>query len=173
MDLERTARKAGRTVGKVLTPGKAADSDILDKLGHEHDEVQDMLAKLVESRSGSERKTLLRQIKAAFVPHLRAEETVVYDAIMKIKGTGNAEDGREGYLEHELGDRVLAKLGKIANARSPEFSATAKVLRDLVQHHVEEEESNVWSDVRDHFSEEERTEMTRRFVAAKKAVKLP
>lgn len=175
MDLEHTARKAGRTVGKMLTPDKTAaeDGDILDKLGNDHDEVEALLTKMVESQSGRERKTLLRQIKAALVPHLRAEEKVVYDAVMRVKGNKNTEDGEEGYLEHELGDKILAKLGKIADARSPEFGATAKVLRDLVQHHVEEEERNIWSDVRDHFSDEERTEMARRFEAAKKTVRVP
>lgn len=175
MDLEHTARKAGRTVGKILSPDKAAheDSDILEKLGQDHDEVEALLTKLVESQSGSERKTLLRQIKTALVPHLRAEEKVVYDAVMKIKGNKNTEDGEEGYLEHELGDKMLAKLGKIANARSPEFGATAKVLRELVQHHVQEEERNIWSDVRDHFSDEERIEMGRRFQSAKKTVRIP
>jgi hemerythrin superfamily protein len=175
MDLEHTARKAGRTVGKMLSPGKAAqeDSDILDKLGHDHDEVEALLTKLVDSQSGSERKTLLRHIKAALVPHLRAEEKVVYDAIMRVKGGKNVEDGEEGYLEHELGDKTLAKLGKITNARSPEFGAAAKVLKDLVQHHVEEEERNIWADVRDHFSDEERIEMARRFEAAKKTVRIP
>ncbi|MGH6889450.1 MAG: hemerythrin domain-containing protein [Rhizomicrobium sp.] len=175
MDLEHTAKKAGRTVGKMLSTAKAGreDSDILDKLGKDHDEVEGLLTRLVESESGSERKSLLRQIRAALVPHLRAEEKTVYDAIVRVKGGKNREDGEEGYLEHQLGDKMLAKLGTIANARTPEFGAAAKVLRDLVQHHVEEEERNIWSDIRDHFSDEERHEMARRFEAAKKTVRVP
>ncbi|HEY3779025.1 MAG TPA: hemerythrin domain-containing protein [Rhizomicrobium sp.] len=174
MDLEHTARKAGRTVGKMLSPGKSEQEiDILDKLGQEHDEVEQLLAKMVESRNATERKSLLRKIKAALVPHLRAEEKVVYDAVIRAKGADAVQDGEEGYLEHALGDKILAKLGKITDARSPEFGAAAKVLKDLVQHHVEEEERNIWSDVRDNFSDEERIEMTRRFEAAKKTVRLP
>lgn len=174
MQLESTARKAGRTVGKLLSPGKAkGEVDILDRLGEEHDEVQGLLEKLVASDSGAERKSLLRKIKAALVPHLRAEETVVYDAVIRVRDSHTAQDGKEGYLEHELGDRTLAKLEKIANARSPEFGAAAKVLKELVEHHVEEEERNIWSDVRDNFSEDERMEMTRRFDAAKKKVRIP
>jgi hypothetical protein len=55
---------------------------------------------------------------------------------------------------------------------SPEFSAAAKVLKEIVEHHVEEEERNVWADVRKHFSEEERLEMNRRFEAAKQKVRV-
>ncbi|MGH6877077.1 MAG: hypothetical protein ACREHV_06805, partial [Rhizomicrobium sp.] len=81
MDLESTARKAGRKVGKMFSSGSATtgEIDILDKLGQEHDEVEALLTKLVDSENGTERKSLLRKIKSALVPHLRAEEKVVYD----------------------------------------------------------------------------------------------
>jgi hypothetical protein len=62
---------------------------------------------------------------------------------------------------------------KIGNAMSVEFGAGAKVLRDLVAHHVEEEETNIWADLRAHFSEEERIEMNRQFAAAKRRVRVP
>jgi hemerythrin superfamily protein len=174
MELERTARKAGRKVGKLFSSANEAgeEMDILDKLGQEHDEVEELLTRLVDSENGTERKSLLRQIRSALVPHLRAEEKIVYDAVMAVKGKKTKQDGDEGYLEHELGDKVLAKLGKIASATSPEFSAAAKVLKELVQHHVEEEERNIWADVRDNFSDEDRLEMTRRYEAAKKKVRV-
>jgi hypothetical protein len=174
MDLQNTARKAGRKVGQLFSSDSAvqADTDILDKLGQEHDEVEELLTQLVDSQNGTERKSLLRKIKTALVPHLRAEEKVVYDAVMAVKGKKTTQDGEEGYLEHQLGDKVLGKLGKMQSATSPEFSAAAKVLKELVQHHVEEEERNIWADVRENFSNEERIEMTRRFEAAKKKVRV-
>ena len=54
-----------------------------------------------------------------------------------------------------------------------EVGAGAKVLKELVEHHVEEEEKAIWSDVQDNFSDEQRVEMNRKFLAAKKRVKLP
>jgi hypothetical protein len=68
---------------------------------------------------------------------------------------------------------MLSTLGKITNAASPEFSAAAKVLKDLVLNHVEEEERNIWPDVRDNFTAEERLEIAREFEAAKKKVRVP
>ncbi|HLI19468.1 MAG TPA: hemerythrin domain-containing protein, partial [Stellaceae bacterium] len=125
---------------------------------------------LVKSDRGAERKAILREIKSALVPHLRAEEKVVYNAIYGIKDKEAKTDSSEGYMEHQLGDVMLATLEKIDNATSPEFSAGAKVLKELVEHHVEEEESNVWSDVKEHFSAEDRIAMNRKFIAAKKGV---
>ena len=153
--------------------GGIAEIDILDTLKEEHDEVKVLLERLVESSSGKERKSLLSKIKTALVPHVRAEEKVLYDAIIALKDKQSKQDGEEGYLEHTLADRMLANLSKIGNPMSPEFSAAAKVLKELVAHHIDEEEENVWSDARENFSAEQRGEMNRRFVAAKKRVRIP
>jgi hemerythrin-like domain-containing protein len=107
------------------------------------------------------------------VPHVRAEEKVVYDAVIALRDRDAKQDGEEGYLEHGLADKMLATLGKTTNAMSPEFGATAKVLKELVEHHVEEEESNVWSDVKKNFSDEQRYQMNIRYLAAKKVVRIP
>lgn len=148
------------------------DADILDTLKKEHDEVAEMLSQLVKSDRGAERKAILKQIKSALVPHLRAEEKTVYNAIYAVKDKEVKQDSSEGYMEHQLGDVMLATLEKIDDATSPEFSAGAKVLKELVEHHVEEEESNVWSDVKKHFSADDRVAMNRKFLALKKDVRV-
>jgi hypothetical protein len=70
-------------------------------------------------------------------------------------------------------DKMLATLPKTDNATSPEFGAAAKVLKELVEHHAEAEESNVWADVKEYFSTEQRHQMNGRYVAAKKAARIP
>lgn len=152
------------------SPEEQGDADILDTLKKEHEEVAEMLSQLVKSDRGAERKAILKQIKSALVPHLRAEEKVVYNAIYGLKDKDAKQDSSEGYMEHQLGDTMLATLEKIDDAMSPEFSAGAKVLKELVEHHVEEEETNVWSDTKKNFSAEVRIEMNRKFLAAKQKV---
>ena len=149
-----------------------ADNDILDTLKQEHEEVAELLEKLVESNNGAERKSLLASIKGALVPHLRAEEKAVYDAVLALRGKEQHVHGEEGYLEHSLGDKMLTQLGKMKDAMSAEFTAGSKVLKELVEHHAEEEEKNIWADVEEHFSGEQRLEMNRKFLAAKKRVKV-
>jgi hemerythrin superfamily protein len=149
------------------------DMDILDKLKEEHDAVQELLAKLVDSEKAAERTALVKKIKAALVPHTRAEEKAVYDAILAVRGDKDATiDGNEGYFEHAHADMALKKLGAIKPATSPAFTAAAKVLKELVDHHIQEEERNVWRDVRKHFDADARIEMNRKFEAAKKRVKV-
>jgi hemerythrin-like domain-containing protein len=100
-------------------------------------------------------------------------EKVVYDAILALRDKEAKIDCAEGYLEHGLADKMLATLGKISNATSPKFSAAAKVLKELIEHHIKEEESNVWSDVKKYFSSEQRYAINEKFEAAKKNVKIP
>jgi hypothetical protein len=46
------------------------------------------------------------------------------------------------------------------------------VLKELVEHHIEEEERNVWADIKEHFSDDDRKTMNEAFVAAKRRVRL-
>jgi hypothetical protein len=174
MDVKARLKSASEKAAASLNPDKAAgDMDILDKLKQEHDEVEEMLTELVESEGAAQRRALLGRIKAALMPHLKAEEKVVYDAVIAIKGEKNRVDGAEGYMEHDIAQKTLLKLDKMTKLTAPEFTAGAKVLKDLVQHHVKEEESNIWSDIKDNFDYQARVEMNRRFEAAKKKVNIP
>jgi hypothetical protein len=171
MSVATSVKKAGRKIQKVFT-GEEPQVDLLDTLKEEHELVQGLLKQLVESGRAAERKSILARIKANLVPHARAEEKVLYDAIIALKDKGTKQDGEEGYIEHSLADRTLANLGKISNVMSPEFSAGAKVLRELLEHHIKEEESAVWSDARKNFSADERKLMNQKFLAEKKKVRV-
>ena len=176
MDVKANLKNATDKVADVLalgTPRAPGEMDILDKLKQEHDEVKELLSDIVGSDSAPERRALLKKIKAALVPHTKAEEKIVYDAVIAAKGVKNRVDGAEGYLEHELATKALLKLNKISKPTSPEFTATAKVLKELIEHHIEEEERNIWADVRENFDSDARIEMNRRFELAKKKVKIP
>jgi hypothetical protein len=176
MDVKTSLKNATGKVADALSLSSSkmsGEMDILDKLKQEHDEVKELLSDIVSSDSAPERRALLKRIKAALVPHTKAEEKIVYDAVIAAKGVKNRVDGAEGYLEHELAAKALFKLNKFSRPTSPEFTATAKVLKELVEHHIEEEERNIWADVRENFDSDARIAMNRRFEAAKKKVKIP
>jgi hypothetical protein len=169
MDLMRTLKHTGREIADALHAGHTPD--ILDTLKKEHDEVGSMLTRLVESASVSERRALVKKIKAALVPHIKAEQKVVYDAVIALRPKDAKTHGEEGYIEHKLALESLQLLGKISNAASPEFLAAAKVLKELIEHHVQEEERDIWADLRAHFDAEQRAAMNKRFEQAKKRVR--
>jgi iron-sulfur cluster repair protein YtfE (RIC family) len=172
MGIATSVKKATRQFEKAIT-GEEPEVDILDTLKEEHEEVAALLQKLVDGKSTAERKSLLKKIKASLVPHVRAEEKVLYNAILEVKDKAANQDGEEGYMEHGLADKMLATLGKITNAMSPEFGAAAKVLKELVEHHVKEEENAVWSDAKTHFSSEERKQMNQKYLRLKPTIRIP
>ncbi len=174
MGVKSAIRNVKETVVKALSPKpeSAADMDLLDTLKNEHEEVKSLLADLQEAETTAQRRGLVLKIKAALVPHTKAEEKVLYDAIIAIRDKDVQVDGHEGYLEHELASKTLQKLGSIESASSPEHKAAAKVLKELVEHHIREEESNVWDDAREHFSEDERKQMNAKYLNAKARVKV-
>ena len=171
MTIRTSLEKATKSMLGAISLPIEGSPDILDTLQSEHEEVQELLGKLVRSDNGREQKSLLAKIKAALVPHTKAEERVVYDAVLALKGAPAKVDGNEGYIEHGLASETLKKLDKLA-ANTPEFKAAAKVLKELVEHHVKEEERNIWARVRENFSDEQRAKMNRDFLAAKKRVKI-
>ena len=170
MSVKSSIEQATKSVMGALMPGEA-QADILDTLQAEHDEVQDLLKKLTKSDNAREQKSLVTQIKQALVPHTMAEEEVVYNPVSALSEEKAKIDGAEGFTEHALASATLKQLDTLT-PNTPEFKASAKVLKELIDHHVQEEERNIWAEVKENFSAEQRAQMNRDFLAAKKRVKV-
>jgi hemerythrin superfamily protein len=171
MTIRSSIEQATKSVMGAIVPGSEPSTDILDTLHAEHDEVQDLLKELTESESAAEQKALVAKIKQALIPHSKAEEQVVYDRVDALKGEKPKVDSAEGYTEHALASATLKSLNTLT-ANTPEFKANAKVLKELLDHHIKEEERNIWAEVKDNFSGEQREQMNREYLAAKKTVKV-
>lgn len=173
MSATSLVQNATNAVLKVLAPQpvESIGSDLLDTLGKEHDEVKSMLSELSSAKTAAQRRSLVERIARALVPHSVAEGKVLYAALAAVRDPDAQVDAQEGFVEHDLVAKTLTKLRGIKNKTSPEHKATAKVLRELVEHHIREEESSVWRDARKHFSDDERQKLNERFLAAKKRIK--
>lgn len=169
MTIRSSIEQATKSVMGAITPGSEPSTDILDTLHAEHDEVQELLKELNDSDKAAEQKALVARIKQALIPHTKAEEQVVYDRVAALSGEKPKIDGAEGYTEHALASATLKQLDMLT-PNTPDFKAHAKVLKELLDHHIKEEESNIWSDVRKNFSDEQRARMNRDYLAAKKQV---
>jgi hemerythrin-like domain-containing protein len=174
MGVKSTVRNATHSVIKTPAskPESAAATDLLDTLKTEHDEVKSLLSGLQDAETSAQRKSLVQKIKLALVPHTKAEQKILYDAVIAVRDKEVQVDGHEGYIEHELASRTLQQLDAIENATSPEHKAAAKVLKELVEHHIKEEESSVWDDAKDNFSDDERKQMNVAYLSAKARVKI-
>ena len=70
MGVKSAVRNATKTVMKTFSqePESADETDLLDTLKKEHEEVKSLLSDLQEASSAAQRKSLVRKIKAALVP---------------------------------------------------------------------------------------------------------
>ena len=169
MSLKEQVREAERAVVSAIknVGERATEADILATLKSEHNEVKRLLTELQQADIAVERTGLVRQITAALVPHSVAEEKIVYAAVIAFSDPQAQIDGYEGTLEHEWAAKTLERLAAIGDSTSAEHRATAKVLKELVEHHIKEEERNIWLDVRKYCSSDERARLNTLYLAQK------
>jgi hemerythrin-like domain-containing protein len=130
-------------------------------LKSDHATVKRLLRELNETgdRATKQREMLVNQIEREVKMHAQIEEEVFYPAFLAAtKGTETADLFYEAAEEHHIVDMVLPAL-KAANPKSPEFGAKAKVLKELIEHHIKEEEQQMFSAARQLFDEEQLREL--------------
>jgi hemerythrin superfamily protein len=134
MTVKSVMKQAARAIGDTFSSSDTdvETTDILETLKQEHDDVKELLENLADAETPAQRRSLVQKIKVALVPHTKAEERVVYDAVIALRDKDAQMDGHEGYLEHEWAAKTLLRLESISNAASPEHKAAGKVLKELV-----------------------------------------
>jgi hemerythrin superfamily protein len=123
----------------------------------DHAKVRRLLRELGETgdRAVKERERLAGEIERELKTHAQIEEELFYPTFKKLAEGSEAEDlFYEATEEHHVVDMVLPAL-KAANPKSPEFAAKAKVLKDLVEHHAREEETQMFPKARQLMSAEQ------------------
>jgi len=135
--------------------------DAIDMLEGQHREVEALFAKLEKASDNAAKKTIATEIADKLAVHATIEERDFYPAV-KAKRT---EDILLESLQEHLGiKRVLADL--MATAADDEtFDAKAKVLKEQVEHHVEEEETDLFPKVRKIFDAETLTAVAQQMAA--------
>lgn len=130
--------------------GDKVNVNAVDMLESQHREVEDLFAKLDKADRGDRKQKLFTQIADKLAVHASIEEEAFYPAV-KAKRT---EDILLESLEEHLGiKRVLADLIDL-DANDETFDAKAKVLQEQVEHHVGEEEDDLFPKVKKIFDEE-------------------
>lgn len=123
----------------------------IDLLEAQHHEVDDLFSKIEKAKDAAAKEKLFVQIADKLATHAAIEEHQFYPAV-KAKKT---EDVLLESVEEHLGiKRVLADL--LETPPSDEsFDAKIKVLKEQVEHHVEEERTDLFPKVRKLLSKDE------------------
>ena len=140
---------------------------ILQDLHNDHSEVDTMLGRIMDSEDGSERARLFSEMTSKLLPHLQAEQEILYSRLETGKQEESRKFGHEGTSEHRIVEQQVDKMMGMGNTMSDQWTAELKVLQDLIEHHVGEEESTGFGCARDEFDKEQLEAMSREFQSRK------
>lgn len=121
----------------------------------DHTKVKQLLRRLNETGGTKEREHLCGEIEREIKMHSQLEEEIFYPAFKAATRKSDEEHlVYEATEEHHVVDMVLPAL-MAANPKSHEFEAKAKVLMDLLQHHIREEEGEMFVAAREALNEDQ------------------
>ena len=145
-----------RTVAAVAKrlPGGSAAMDAITLLETDHRRLEDLLKRGEETteRARSTRRELLATITAELAAHEMVEEKVLYPAL---KQYPEARDiVLEGFQEHHVADLIVKELHDVAT-NDEQWGAKFKVLKENLEHHIQEEEGPMFRTARGVMSREE------------------
>ena len=132
-------------------------------LKQQHREVEKLFKKLTATRTDETRRTAFEEIADALAVHATIEERHFYPGVKKQQTEDLLLESVEEHLEVK---RLIADLMEM-DAGDDQFEAKATVLQENVEHHVEEEEGEMFPKARKVLSEEEAEELGTRLEAAK------
>jgi Hemerythrin HHE cation binding domain len=113
-----------------------------DLLKKQHREVKALFRSAKKAEPG-ERRAIMDEIAEQLAHHMEIEEEMFYPAVREI-GTKKAEElVPEAYEEHHVVKLVLNELPNV-DPEDERFEAKMTVLDELIQHHVDEEESEMF-----------------------------
>ncbi|NLE23636.1 MAG: hemerythrin domain-containing protein [Actinobacteria bacterium] len=141
-------------------PGKA---DIYERLKKDHEEVKGLFEKIIGGRG--DRSGAWDKLSRELTAHARAEEHVFYEPLKE--GDGALEAALLGYEEHHAADLFIKELSR-NKPDSEQWMAKLQVLKELVLHHVVEEEGEIFQKAREVIDEERARMMVSEFQKLKK-----
>lgn len=144
--------------------------NIYEVLKADHEKVHGLLEKLVaaaEADSDS-RNALLDQIRDEVIPHARAEEAVLYNSMRDLPA--GKEVVAHAYQEHVEVETLLRSL-QVTGAVGVNWVTGAQKLKEALEHHVAEEEGEVFNAAKKLFVEEEAVAMADVFNQMKPLIK--
>ena len=140
--------------------------DALTLLKDDHDKVKGLLDKLDKTTERAEvtRTEGLQALKQELTIHETIEEEILYPALKEFAKTRDI--ALEAYEEHHVVDSILAELEETP-VDDKTWAAKLTVMKENLEHHIEEEEDEMFKQARQVMDEGELSELGDRMAARK------
>jgi hemerythrin superfamily protein len=114
------------------------------------------------ARAGTRRRDILGTLAAEIAAHERKEEKLLYPALKRHREARDIV--LEGYQEHHVADLLIGELKNLDPA-DERWGAKFKVLKESLDHHIEEEEGHMFRTARSVLGRDKLEELGRRMQA--------
>lgn len=142
---------------------KTNEADILSLIEADHRKIDKLIAD-AEKAKGKTLYSLFNQIYTELNLHARGEELSLYPAMREYKQT--AKFVEEAESEHEQAETIAEKMKQV-EPEAPAFQEMLGELKAAIQHHVQEEENEIFAAVRQCMNEQQLQQLAQEFQQAK------
>ncbi len=141
--------------------------DIYERIREDHRIQRELAARIVKTEGDSpERRELWKRFRAEAVAHANAEEQSFYSRLMHEASI--QEQTRHSVSEHKEADDLIEKLDDM-DMSSGQWIRSFEKLRDELEHHMREEEKDVFAKARKVLGDETEDAMQAEFDRRKNA----
>ncbi|HEX5274529.1 MAG TPA: hemerythrin domain-containing protein [Candidatus Rubrimentiphilum sp.] len=147
--------------------------DAIKLLKEDHKKVKALFEEVEElgERASAQRKNLFQKIDKELTLHSKVEETLFYPEFKKrAENSEERDEVLEAYEEHGVVKVMIGELEDL-DPKDEKYKPKLTVLKELVLHHVKEEEGELFPMARELFEPEELNRIGDRIVAAKEKAK--
>ncbi|SHG66335.1 Hemerythrin HHE cation binding domain-containing protein [Massilia sp. CF038] len=144
----RTSSTTTRNTPKNMSKSEEG-IDAITLLTEDHENVKALFEKYegLGDRAHASKKKLATEICTELTKHATAEEEIFYPAV-RAAGKDKEDMVDEAVVEHASAKDLIAQIMEM-EATEDLFDAKVKVLSELIEHHVEEEENEMFKKARD------------------------
>jgi hemerythrin superfamily protein len=114
--------------------------------------------KKLNKADGKKKEAIFNQIKAALEVHATIEEEIFYPAVKAARAENVKDEVREAYEVHKQIKSLLAQIAALTSADET-YDMKIKVLMEDVEHHVKEEETEMFPDAKKFLGEKRLVEL--------------
>jgi hemerythrin superfamily protein len=119
--------------------------DALTLLKEDHRAVEKLFKEFENAKGDGRKEKLARQICFELTVHTTIEEEIFYPAC---KGKIDEDKLKEAYVEHDAAKLLIAEIEAGSGKTDDFFDAKVQVLGEQIDHHVKEEEDELFPEVR-------------------------
>jgi len=140
-----TKKSASRKTTAKKNAGSRAPSDAVALLRADHATVKALFEQYEKTRSDERKAAIVEQICNELTVHAQIEEEIFYPATREVLRQEDLVD--EAAVEHNSVKWLIAQI-QDASVGDDQFDAKVKVLSEYVNHHVKEEQNEMFPQVK-------------------------